>query len=144
MKDRGLVVKTNKDFAQVEVECLFESCARCSAKIFCSRADQSKGMLKVKNPLKASPGDRVEIEISEKNYNKALIFVFSSLLIASLLGMAIGYTFSTFLPISSQEASIIGLILILLLTTAWLIRHFNTTNKDFLYPIIIDIIKKGE
>lgn len=144
MKDSGLVVKTSENFADVEVQCLVEACRKCSAKSLCSGSTPSKGLLKAKNPLKASSGDRVEIEIPEKDYNKALIFVFATLLLASLLGIAVGHLSSLFMPVSSQEASILGIIIALLLGGGWLFRCFRKKNKDSFYPIIINIIRKGD
>lgn len=143
MKDSGFVVKSTADFADVEVQCLIESCLKCSAKSLCRSIDQSKGLLQVKNPLKASPGDRVEIEIPERAYNKALIFIFATFLVASLLGIAFGYFSSLFLPFSSQKASLLGLMLALLVAGAGLVRFFRRKNKALLYPVIINIIKKG-
>jgi len=144
MKDRGLVIKTSSDFAEVEVQCLVESCQKCSARSLCSGLNQSKGLLKVKNPLKASPGDRVEVEIPEKDYNKALIFIFSTFLLAVLLGISVGHFSSLVLSVSSQEAGLVGIILAILLAAGGLFRYFRKKNKDLLYPVIIDIIKKGD
>lgn len=144
MKDRGLVIKTSSDFAEVEVQCLVESCQKCSARSLCSGLNQSKGLLKVKNPLKASPGDRVEVEIPEKIYNKVLIFVFSTLIFALLLGISVGHFSSIVLSVSTQEASLLGIILALLLAAGGLFRYFRKKNKDILYPVITDIIKKGD
>ena len=144
MKDRGLVIKTTRDLADVEVECLTEACGQCAAKSLCSGRDQSKPRLTVKNPLRATAGDRVEIEIPENKYNTALIFIFTTLILASLLGIAIGYIFSLFFPVPSQEASILGLILFLGLAAGGLFRYFNKKNRGQLYPVIINIIKEGD
>ncbi len=141
MKDKGRVVSTKDDQAQVEVVCLTDSCQKCSARNLCAGNNQSKGLLTVKNPLNACAGDEVEIEIPDTKYNMALILLFGSLLAASLLGMGAGYVLSPLLPLSSQETSFFGLLLFLVIAGILLWRHFHKKNKAHLYPVIIDIIK---
>jgi positive regulator of sigma E activity len=144
MKDKGLVISTKDDLAQVEVQCLIESCGSCSAKSLCTGQDQAKGFLAVKNPLKACVGDKVEIDIPETKYNQVLILLFGALLIAALLGMGAGYLLSSFLPLSSSAASLLGLLLAVIGAGGILNRHFRRTLKDQLYPVIINILKKGD
>lgn len=143
MRDKGLVVSTKEDIAQVEVECFIESCQKCSARSLCVGQNQSKGLLTAKNPLKACPGDEVEIEIPYTKYSKALILLFGSLLVASLFGMGIGSLLSPFLPLSSSTTSLLGLLAALIIAGFILYHYFRKKNKDPLYPVIIDIIKKG-
>jgi positive regulator of sigma E activity len=144
MKDKGLVVAIKNDLAQVEVQCLIESCGSCSAKSLCAGHNESKGLLEVQNPLKASVGDEVEIEIPETKYNQALILLFGTLLIAALLGMGTGYFLSPLVPLSSSAASLLGLILAVLGTGLVLFRYFRKKNKIHMYPLIINILKKGD
>lgn len=86
----------------------------------------------------------MEVEIPEKDYNKALIFIFSTFLLAVLLGISVGHFSSLILSVSSQEAGLVGIILAVLLAAGGLFRYFRKKNKDLLYPVIIDIIKKGD
>lgn len=144
MKDKGLVVATKNDLAQVEVQCLIESCGSCSARSLCTGHDKSKGLLDVQNPLKACAGDEVEIEIPENKYNQAIILLFGTLLIAALMGMGTGYLLSPLVPLSSSAASLLGLILALLGTGLFLFRYFRKKNKIHMYPVIINILKKGD
>ncbi len=144
MKDNGKVFSTKEDIAQVEVNCLLESCHDCSARTFCTGKAPSKRLLTVKNPLNATPGDEVEIEIPETGYNKVLILIFGILLIAALLGMGAGYFFSTFISLSPSQSSVLGLFLGLSIAGWGLFRFFRKKNKEGLYPIITDIIKKGD
>ncbi len=144
MKDKGLVVSTKNDFAQVEVQCLIESCASCSARSLCTGRDKSKGLLEVQNPLNACTGDEVEIEIPETKYNQALILLFGTLLIAALLGMGAGYFLSPIVPMPSSTASFLGLILAVLGTGLFLFRYFRKKNKIHMYPVIINILNKGD
>lgn len=141
MKDKGWVVSTKNDLAQIEVVCLTDSCQKCAARNICAGNNQSKGLLTVKNPLNANSGDEVEIEIPDTKYNMALILLFGSLLVASLLGMGVGYVLSPLFPLSPQEASFFGLLFFLILAGIILWRHFQKKNKAHLYPVIIDIIK---
>lgn len=138
-----MVVSTEEDMAQVEVQCLIDSCHKCSARSLCFGQDQSKGLLAVRNPLKACSGDEVEIEIPDKSYNKALILLFGSLLLASLLGLGAGFLLSPFLPLSSSGSSLLALLLALVTAGIIISRHFRKRNKNYFYPVIIDIIKKG-
>lgn len=142
MKDKGWVLSTKDDLAQVEVMCLTDSCQTCSASTLCAGNNQSKGQVTVKNPLRANPGDEVEIEIPDTKYNIALILLFGSLLAASLLGMGAGYALSFLLPLSAQGASFLGLLFGLITAGILLFRHFHKKTKDHLYPVILGVIKK--
>ena len=144
MKDKGLVITTKDDLAQVEVQCLIESCGSCSAKSLCTGQNKAKGLLAVKNPLKACAGDKVEIDIPETKYNQILILLFGSLLSAALLGMGAGYLLSSFLPLSSSAASLLGLLLAVIGVGCILYCHFRRKLKNKLYPVIINILKKGD
>jgi positive regulator of sigma E activity len=144
MKDKGLVVATRDDLAQVEVQCLIESCGSCSARNLCTGQDKAKGLLEVQNPLRANTGDEVEIEIPETKYTQALILLFGTLLVAALLGMGAGYLLSPLVPLSSSAASLLGLILAVLGTGLGFFGYFRKKNKPHLYPVIINIIKKGD
>jgi len=143
MRDKGIVINTKEDLAQVEVICFIEACHKCSARSLCIGKDQSKGVLSVKNPLKACSGDEVEIEIPDSKYNKALILLFGSFLVASLFGLGAGFLLSPLLPFSSSVSGLLGLFLALIVSGIFLSRYFRKTNKALLYPVITDIIKKG-
>jgi positive regulator of sigma E activity len=143
MKDKAFVVNIKEDFAQVEVNCLIESCLKCSVRILCAGRSQSKASLTVRNPLNACPGDEVEIEIPEARYNKVLIILFGSLIISALLGMGLGYLLSPLLPLSSSESSFLGMLFALLVAGFFLFYYFRKKTKFYLYPVITAIIKKG-
>lgn len=143
MTDNGLVITTEKDFAEVEVDC-FEGCHDCTARSLCIGNKQNKGRLSVKNPLDALPGDEVKIQIPEDRYSQALILLFGGLLLAILLGMGGGYLSALVFSLPSYLASFIGLAAGLVIGGFVLTRIFRRKNKEHLYPVIIDIIKKGE
>lgn len=143
MKDSGFVVNTRTGFAEVEVRCLIEACRGCAAERLCAKQESSRGRLLVKNPLQASVGDEVEIEIPESAYNKALMIIFSTLLFSCLAGMGLGYLFSVVFSGPGQEMSIIGLFLALFLSGIGLFWSYRKRNRDTLYPEIIHILQKG-
>ncbi len=143
MTDNGLVLTTEKDIAEVEVVC-FEGCHDCTAKSLCIGNKQNKGRLSVKNPLQAHPGDKVKIQIPEDRYNQALILLFGGLLVAILLGLGGGYLLGLLFSLPLSLASSIGLGTGLVFGGSILTRVFKRKNKEQLYPVIIDIIKKGD
>lgn len=143
MTDNGRVITSENDLAEVEVDC-FEGCHDCSARSLCIGNKQNKGRLSVKNPLHAMPGDEVKIRIPEARYNQALIQLFGGLLCALLLGMGCGYAFSLIFSVPPSFASFAGLVGGLLIGGIVLFRVFRRKNKEYLYPVIIDIIKKGD
>lgn len=144
MKDKGLVVSTNKDLADVEVECIMNTCHDCSAKALCIGRKQDRGNISVKNPVEACPGDKVIFEVPEDKYSRALICLFSILLFSSLLGLGLGAMLSSLTQISSTAAGASGLFIGLILGGIGAFFLFRRQNRKYLYPVIIDIIKKGD
>ncbi len=143
MTDNGRVVSSDNDLAEVEVDC-FEGCHDCSARSLCIGNKQNKGRLSVRNPLHAMPGDEVKIRIPEDRYNQAMILLFGGLLGAILLGLGIGHVISLVFAVPVTSASLAGLAGGLLIGGLILSRIFRRKNKEHLYPVIIDIIKKGD
>jgi uncharacterized membrane protein YjjP (DUF1212 family) len=86
----------------------------------------------------------VKIQIPEDNYSRALILLFGGLLAAILLGMGGGYTLASVFSVSSSLTGFIGLVTGLVFGGFILSRIFRQKNKKQLYPVIIDIIKKGD
>ena len=142
MKDSGLVLRTKNNFAEVEVKCL-EACQGCSAKALCIGQSHQKGILSVKNPLHALPGDRVSLDIPEETYAKSLILFFGTLLCGSLMGLTAGYLSAGIVSLPSSTASILGLFLGLGTAGLWLAAHFRKKTNSHLFPTITKIIQKG-
>jgi positive regulator of sigma E activity len=143
MTDNGLVIMTENDFAEVEVNC-FDGCHDCTARSLCVGNKKNKGRLSVKNPIRALPGDEVKIQIPEDSYSRALILLFGGLLAAILLGTGGGYMLASVFSLSSSWTSFIGLVTGLIFGGVILNRIFRQKNEEQLYPEIIDIIKKGD
>jgi len=144
MKDKGLVISTKKDLADVEVQCSMNACQECSAKVLCIGRKQDKGHISVKNPMDACPGDQVLFQVPEDKYSRALIYLFGILLSCSLLGLGLGSLISKLAGISSTAAGASGLFFGLILGGTGAYFLFRRHNKKYLYPVIVDIIKKGD
>jgi positive regulator of sigma E activity len=142
MKDKGIVISTDDNYACVEVACL-EVCQGCSASSLCIGQKNANGLISVKNPLRAKTGDRVLIAIPESSYSNALILLFGVLLFALLVGMGLGYLVSPVLPLSSSESSFFGIALSVVLAGIGLSRRFKRINNKSLYPEITEILNKG-
>jgi positive regulator of sigma E activity len=142
MRDKGFVIGLNDDLALVEVACFIESCKGCSMGSLCLGQKQKQGILAVKNTLHAAAGDEVEIEIPDTKYNKFLTLLFSSLLAASLLGMAAGYLLSRLFALSPSALGFAGLLLALIVSGVFIYRYFRKKGNPRLYPVITNIIKK--
>jgi positive regulator of sigma E activity len=143
MTDNGLVIATDKDLAEVEVSC-FEGCQNCAASSLCIGNKQNKGRISVKNPLQAQPGDMVKVEIPENQYGRALSLLFGGLLMAMLIGLGGGYLAAALFSFSLLPASLIGLASGLVFGGLILSAFFRRNKEDQLYPVITDILKKGD
>jgi positive regulator of sigma E activity len=143
MRDRGTVVLAQGPLAQVRVDCA-RACHECSASSLCKGATREEGILSVRNPLDAHPGDEVLIDVPEGRYNRALIVMFAGLLASSLLGALGGHGLSGPLALDAALSAPIGFFGGLGLAIPGLILYFRKINKRHLYPSIIDITQKGE
>ena len=142
MKDKGVVVSTEKEFARVQVDC-FSGCHDCTAHALCIGEKNKDGILSVRNPLGADRGDEVGLSIPEARYNRSLIVLFGSLLAATLAGGGAGYALGPHLSLAPSVGGAVGLAAALFLAGFWLARRFQKINSSALYPEIIEIIKKG-
>ncbi len=142
MQDSGLVISARNKLAEVEVQC-FTACQNCAAQNLCIGQSQSKGLLSAKNPIHAQPGNSVSLEIPETQYNKSLILLFGTFLLAALLGMAAGHFSAALFSLPTPATSILGLFLGLFVSGFWLFRFFRNKNNDRLFPVITSIINEG-
>ncbi|NIM91189.1 MAG: hypothetical protein GTO17_09605 [Candidatus Aminicenantes bacterium] len=143
MEEKAVVCASQKDFAQVNVEIKGEICSTCSVRSLCAGQQEEKGTITVLNPLSARPGDEVKIKFPEGDYTKELIRIFGILLVGIILGLALGYLVALFLSLPLTPISLLGFLLGLLAGGAILFRYFGRKKKNKLYPVIIDIIRKG-
>jgi len=142
MKDKGTVLAVKNTRAQVKVSC-FVVCHECSARIFCAGKSQNEGILSVINPLNASPGDTVMIDIPVSRYTRSLSLLFGGMLAASLLGLFSGYAVSWLFRAAKTLPSVIGLVLGMIIGAVFLFQYFKKENKYHLNPIISNILTKG-
>jgi positive regulator of sigma E activity len=143
MRDNGTVVLVQGPLAQVRVDCA-QACQECSASSLCKGATRKEGILSVRNPINAHPGDEVVIDVPESRYNRVLIGMFAGLLTASLLGSLGGYGLSGPLDLDAALSAPIGFFVGLALAVPGLILYFRKNNNLHLYPAIIEITQKGE
>jgi len=126
----------------VEVSCL-SGCSGCPAKSLCIGNSPSKGILLVKNPLEARPGDTVAVDIPDSLYSRSLMLLFGSLLAAAIVGTAGGYCSASFIAVSPSTGSVLGLFLGLIAAGAWLFHRFRKKINLRLFPSITEILNKG-
>jgi positive regulator of sigma E activity len=143
VKDKGIVIFTQGRLAHVRVACA-QACLECSASRLCKGAAPEEGILSVRNPVHAHPGDEVLIEVPESRYNRVLIGMFASLLVASLIGALVGYGLAGPLALDDTLSASLGFFLGLGLVVPGIILYFRKNNERRLYPSIIDITHKGE
>jgi positive regulator of sigma E activity len=143
MQDSGVVISVQGKLAQIQVDCS-RACSDCSASSLCKGPQQSEGRLAVKNTLNATPGDEVTIEIPETDYNRSLILLFGTLLLASVAGAVAGYLLAAPFSLSPSQTGSVGFILGLGAAIPGLVRYFRKANLASLYPVILDITKKGD
>lgn len=145
MRDIGHVIQIKDGTAEVEISSPGSHCEHCSAKSIClSSSSGDKKILTVQNPVNAQVGDRVEIEIPEAKYQSTLIFIFGSLLLAILIGSAFGYGFSILVSLSPALTTFVSLLIFLTFAAFWVKIKLKKKNQAFLWPIIVNIVAKGE
>jgi positive regulator of sigma E activity len=142
MKDKGVVISTDKGTARVRVTCL-SGCGDCAAHALCIGEKDKSGTLSVRNPVGARQGDEVTISVPETSYTRSLIILFGSLLAAVLAGGGAGYAAGPLLSISRSVSGTLGLTAAVLTAGFWLARYFRKANKNSLYPVITEITQKG-
>lgn len=143
MKDNGIVIALHGPMAQVRVDCS-QACLDCSASSLCKGATQKEGLLSVRNPLNAVPGDEVQIHVPEERYHRVLIKLFGGLLAAAVIGSGTGYGLAGPLPLEESLSSLVGFFLGLGLAVPVVIHSLKKASAHALYPSIIDITRKGE
>src|SRR4030043_1201466 len=142
MRDSARVIRVEKDLAWVQAEPRIP-CCDCSALSLCAGKMDPKGHIVVRNPLRARPGDNVEIEVPETDYSRELGKIFGLLLIASLAGMALGYIVAPFQGLTPGENGFFGLLAGLLLCGLVIYRHYHRGKESVRWAVIVGILDKG-
>ncbi len=142
MKDSGIVIALQGPLAQVRVACAL-ACQECAASSLCKGKAQKEGLLSVRNPLDAVPGDEVLIQVPEERYHRVLIKLFGGLLTAVLLGSGAGYALAGSLALEESISALMGFFLGLGLALPVAIHSLRKSSAQSLYPSIIDITRRG-
>jgi positive regulator of sigma E activity len=143
MRDSARVIRVEKDLAWVQAEPRIP-CCDCSALSLCAGKMDPKGHIVVRNPLRARPGDDVEIEVPETDYSRELAKIFGLLLFAALAGMALGHIVSPLKGFTPGENGFFGLLAGLLLCGFVIYRHYHRGKASVRWPVIVGILDKGE
>jgi len=143
MRDSATVIRVENSLAWVQAKPKV-ACCNCSAMSLCAGNKDEKGLLAVRNPLRAMPGDEVEIEVPEAGYARELAKIFGLLLIASLVGMAVTYIVSPLGKFTRGENAFFGLLAGLLLGGYGIYRHYHRGKGLSGWPVIVDILDKEE
>jgi len=110
----------------------------------CAGNKDRNGLLAVRNPLGAGPGDEVEIEVPEASYATELAKIFGFLLIAAFAGMALAYVASPLRGLTPGENGFFGLLAGLLLCGFYIHHRHHHGRESVRWPVIIRILGKGE
>jgi positive regulator of sigma E activity len=143
MRDNATVIGVRDELAWVKVDSKV-SCCECSVRAFCAGLKDSEGKLAVRNPLNAVPGDEVEIEIPERNYNRNLTSIFGFLLLGSLAGLAAGHFLLPLRQASAAVNGFLGLLAGMGLAAYGIYRYYHSRKKTAGFPVIVEVLKKGE
>jgi|Deesub1362B_J571_1020462.scaffolds.fasta_scaffold02514_5 positive regulator of sigma E activity len=142
MKEKGLVLSKEQDKTRIRISNP-ELCLHCHVRFFCIGKKSLDNTILVHNPLGAEPGDEVEFEIPQTEYNKQMIKIFGLLLFGIIGGVIIGYIISSLLTISKEITTIFAILLGLVISGFFIIRN-SKKEYNLLFPTITRIIKKGE
>jgi positive regulator of sigma E activity len=143
MKDKGIVISTQGECAEVDVSCL-DSCQDCSARNLCGAVTNKKSFLTVLNPVGAHSGDAVSLDVPESAYSRHLTLLFGGLLAGAVAGAFLGYILSQIIPVPGDLISLLGLSLGGV-AAGWMLFHHLRKDSRRLYPVITGIIpQKGE
>lgn len=130
----GIVTEINGEFALVRPT----AHTACDSGHCCQGEGVSKVVLEMKNEINANVGDKVIYEAKEVGMLIVAFILFVMPLILAFLGAIVGYYISGTLGINSSTASIIGGILLFVISII-IIKMFDrfvSTNTN-LRPVII-------
>jgi len=142
MRDNAVVVSVKESLAWVQVTPQV-SCTECSARSLCAGHKDGAGRLAVQNPLQARPGDEVEIEVPEANYQKDMMRIFGLLLVASLAGLGLGYAARPLSSLDPASNGLLGLLAGILIAATGLVRYYRAHRRKAGYPVIVEILNRG-
>lgn len=109
MREKAIVIDEHGDQAKIQI-IRSSACAHCRG---CSigSSEKKEVHLWAKNPLKAKPGQTVEVELTKTAFFKATILAYLVPLIAFIVGLIIGYQLTNPFKITQEIfALIIGIL----------------------------------
>ncbi len=142
MRDNAVVLSVEKQMAWVQVSPQ-QSCGECSARTLCLGRKGAAGRLAVYNPLRAKPGDAVEIEVPEAYYEKEMTRIFGLLLAISVAGFLFGYFVHPLSPLGPKGNALAGLLLGLFGAGIGLARYYRAQRIKSRFPVIVAILNQG-
>lgn len=142
MRDSAVVLSVDNQLAWVRVTPQ-AVCGECSARSFCLGRQDTDGRIAVSNPLRAKPGDEVEIEVPEAKYELAMRQIFGLPLAASLVGFGLGYWVHPLSFLSSNANALIGFLVGLFFSGAAIFYYHNKQKGKAILPVIVEILSRG-
>lgn len=138
MREKAIVVKNNKNQAQVEIK----RSAACDGCKGCSVGREGKSLrVWAQNPIGARVGQTVEIELSEATFLSATLIAYGVPLLAFILGVGLGFKVAIPLNISAVEpfSLFVGLGL---MAIGFLTIRFFTNREEVRKKYTARIVRK--
>jgi sigma-E factor negative regulatory protein RseC len=106
MTESGIIEKISNQKALVRIQ-KTSACDRCGCRDSCGVLSDNKREIEVKNDLKASVGDVVEISIPERQLMKLSMIVYLTPILALVLGAVLGGMLAEKLDMSSEPMALL-------------------------------------
>lgn len=135
--EEGIVITASNGFAEVALN-KTENCEECSAKIICKPRDQQTNLLRVSDPLGASPGDFVRIEFEGKSLLKTSFLLYGLPLLLLLTGIFSGTQLFAGMHYSELYSFLLGAGLMALY---YLLKFVRSGDKPLIVPKIVYVKK---
>lgn len=141
MKEDGVVLELKDDMAIVQVK-RSSACDNCKC---CHVADQAEFMsAKALNKVQAKVGDRVVIEIEQKEVLAASAIVYIVPIILMILGYVLGsYLGKVFFKTYSQEVGIIfGFTFLAFSYLIVMLTEKRAAKTRWLQPVVVEVVRE--
>lgn len=120
MREKAIVIEEQGDHAKVRIV-RSSACAQCR-RCAIGSSDKKEFFIWSKNPLKAKPGQTVEVELKNTAFFQATIIAYLIPLIAFLIGITLGYKIPV--PFKNMSQEIFALIIgILVMSASFMVNY---------------------